>query len=62
MTTLQNNGWEQIKLGRTTLDEVIRYAEGYGDENADEAEVESSSLEAGSTPPFTITPSVEQLD
>ncbi|MFP6854667.1 MAG: ATPase, T2SS/T4P/T4SS family, partial [Opitutales bacterium] len=34
MTTLQCNGWEQIKLGRTTFDEVMKYAEGFGEEDA----------------------------
>ncbi len=59
MTTLQNNGWEQIKLGRTTLDEVIRYAEGFGEEETNETETD---LAEGSTPPFSVTPSAEQID
>ena len=44
MSTLQANGWEQIKMGRTTFDEVMRYAEGFGDEE-DEEESDSSSDE-----------------
>ena len=28
MSTLQGNGWEQIKRGLTTIDEVVRYADG----------------------------------
>lgn len=32
MTTLQGSGWSQIKRGLTTLDEVIRYADGMVDE------------------------------
>ena len=38
MTTLQGSGWSQIKRGLTTLDEVIRYADGMVDE-AEEASV-----------------------
>lgn len=32
MSTLQGSGWEQIKRGLTTFDEVIRYADGFIDE------------------------------
>ena len=32
MSTLQGSGWEQIKRGFTTFDEVIRYADGFIDE------------------------------
>ena len=32
MSTLQGSGWEQIKRGYTTFDEVIRYADGFVDE------------------------------
>ena len=32
MSTLQHSGWEQIKRGLTTFDEVIRYADGFVDE------------------------------
>ena len=32
MSTLQGSGWEQIKRGLTTIDEVIRYADGMVDE------------------------------
>ncbi|MFA5258133.1 MAG: GspE/PulE family protein, partial [Opitutales bacterium] len=28
MSTLQQSGWEQVKRGRTTLDEVMRFADG----------------------------------
>jgi len=37
MSTLQGSGWEQIKRGLTTFDEVIRYADGYVDEEPDQA-------------------------
>jgi general secretion pathway protein E len=32
MGTLQQSGWEQVKRGRTTIDEVMHFA-GFGDEN-----------------------------
>ena len=32
MSTLQGSGWEQIKRGFTTFDEVIRYADGFIDD------------------------------
>jgi type II secretory ATPase GspE/PulE/Tfp pilus assembly ATPase PilB-like protein len=32
MSTLQGSGWQQIKRGLTTIDEVIRYADGSVDE------------------------------
>ena len=32
MSTLQGSGWQQIKRGLTTIDEVIRYADGVVDE------------------------------
>ncbi len=35
MSTLQGSGWEQIKRGLTTIDEVIRYADGMIDEDVD---------------------------
>ena len=28
MSTLQGSGWEQVKRGLTTIDEVVRYADG----------------------------------
>lgn len=34
MSTLQGSGWAQIKRGLTTLDEVIRYADGMVEEDA----------------------------
>ena len=34
MSTLQGSGWEQIKRGLTTLDEVIRYADGMVEEDS----------------------------
>ena len=43
MRSLQISGWEQIKRGLTTLDEVVRYAEGFVDEN--EASLELSPVE-----------------
>ena len=37
MSTLQGSGWNQIKRGLTTIEEVIRYADGFvGDENVEE--------------------------
>ncbi|MEC9123196.1 MAG: hypothetical protein VX969_03550, partial [Verrucomicrobiota bacterium] len=36
MSTLQGSGWEQIKRRLTTFDEVIRYADGYVDEESDQ--------------------------
>ena len=35
MSTLQGSGWQQIKRGLTTIDEVIRYSDGMIDETAD---------------------------
>ena len=32
MRSLQISGWEQVKRGLTTIDEVVRYAEGFVDE------------------------------
>ena len=34
MSTLQGSGWAQIKRGLTTLDEVIRYADGMVEEDS----------------------------
>jgi len=53
MTTLQNNGWQQIKMGRTTFDEVMRYAEGFGDE--EEALEETPEQQQGTSSPFAIS-------
>ena len=36
MSTLQGSGWQQIKRGLTTIDEVIRYADGMIDEGTDD--------------------------
>ncbi len=37
MSTLQGSGWNQIKRGLTTIEEVIRYADGFvGDETEEE--------------------------
>ena len=33
MSTLQGSGWEQIKRGLTTIDEVVRYADGMLEES-----------------------------
>jgi general secretion pathway protein E len=35
MRSLQLSGWEQIKRGLTTFDEVIRYSDGFGTVNCD---------------------------
>jgi len=50
MSTLQGNGWEQIKLGRTTFEEVMRYSEGYGEE------IEDTRVKAATptAPPFPV--------
>ena len=47
MRSLQLSGWEQVKRGLTTLDEVVRYAEGFGEENGNGHidELPSSSVE-----------------
>jgi type II secretory ATPase GspE/PulE/Tfp pilus assembly ATPase PilB-like protein len=34
MSTLQGSGWNQIKRGFTTIDEVIRYADGFVEDEA----------------------------
>ena len=34
MSTLQGSGWSQIKRGLTTIEEVIRYADGFAGENS----------------------------
>ena len=44
MSTLQHSGWEQVKRGLTTLDEVVRYAEGFGEENGNGPPEELPSL------------------
>jgi type II secretory ATPase GspE/PulE/Tfp pilus assembly ATPase PilB-like protein len=36
MRSLQLSGWEQIKRGLTTFDEVIRYSDGFGTDNGDD--------------------------
>jgi type II secretory ATPase GspE/PulE/Tfp pilus assembly ATPase PilB-like protein len=36
MRSLQLSGWEQIKRGLTTFDEVIRYSDGFGTNNGDD--------------------------
>jgi type II secretory ATPase GspE/PulE/Tfp pilus assembly ATPase PilB-like protein len=33
MRSLQLSGWEQIKRGLTTFEEVIRYSDGFGEDN-----------------------------
>ena len=43
MSTLQGSGWEQIKRGYTTFDEVIRYADGFGDEEPDQPFIDDAS-------------------
>jgi hypothetical protein len=37
MSTLQGSGWNQIKRGLTTIEEVIRYADGFVEENTMES-------------------------
>jgi len=36
MSTLQGSGWSQIKRGLTTIEEVIRYADGFVEEGTPE--------------------------
>ena len=43
MSTLQGSGWEQIKRGYTTFDEVIRYADGFVDEEPAQPFLDDSS-------------------
>ena len=35
MSTLQGSGWQQIKRGLTTIDEVIRYSDGAIEDETD---------------------------
>jgi type II secretory ATPase GspE/PulE/Tfp pilus assembly ATPase PilB-like protein len=35
MSTLQGSGWQQIKRGLTTIDEVIRYSDGAIEDSTD---------------------------
>jgi len=50
MSTLQGSGWEQIKRGFTTFDEVIRYADGFIDEQP------ATPFEGGETQSATEDP------
>jgi type II secretory ATPase GspE/PulE/Tfp pilus assembly ATPase PilB-like protein len=34
MSTLQGSGWRQIKRGLTTIEEVIRYSDGFVDDES----------------------------
>ena len=43
MSTLQGSGWEQIKRGYTTFDEVIRYADGFVDEEPPQPFIDDAS-------------------
>jgi general secretion pathway protein E len=43
MSTLQGSGWEQIKRGYTTFGEVIRYADGFVDEEPDQPFIDEAS-------------------
>ena len=51
MSTLQGSGWEQIKRGLTTFDEVIRYADGFVDEP------EETPFEEGNSQVEEVSPS-----
>jgi len=51
MSTLQGSGWEQIKRGLTTFDEVIRYADGFVDEP------EETPFEDGNSQVEEVSPS-----
>ena len=44
MRSLQHSGWEQIKRGLTTLDEVVRYAEGFSEESGNGRQEELPSV------------------
>ena len=37
MSTLQGSGWNQIKRGLTSIEEVIRYADGFVEESTTES-------------------------
>ena len=45
MRSLQLSGWEQIKRGLTTFDEVIRYSDGFGTNNGDDHSDEISTVQ-----------------
>ena len=45
MRSLQLSGWEQIKRGLTTFDEVIRYSDGFGTDNGDDHGDETLAVE-----------------
>ena len=44
MRSLQLSGWEQIKRGLTTFDEVLRYSDSFGEENGKGHHEESLSV------------------
>lgn len=44
MRSLQLSGWEQIKRGLTTFDEVLRYSDSFGEENGKGHHEETSSV------------------
>jgi general secretion pathway protein E len=50
MSTLQGSGWEQIKRGYTTFDEVIRYADGFVDEEPTQPFFDDSSHAGAENP------------
>ena len=50
MSTLQRSGWEQVTRGLTTLEEVVRYAEGFGEENGEEKEADAPESESAPLP------------
>jgi hypothetical protein len=44
MSTLQGSGWQQIKRGLTTIDEVIRYSDGMIEDGIDPLNTQGSSI------------------
>jgi type II secretory ATPase GspE/PulE/Tfp pilus assembly ATPase PilB-like protein len=44
MRSLQLSGWEQIKRGLTTFDEVLRYSDSFGEDNSNGHDEETSSI------------------
>jgi hypothetical protein len=44
MSTLQGSGWQQIKRGLTTIDEVIRYSDGAMEDSTDSLNTQEISI------------------
>jgi hypothetical protein len=44
MSTLQGSGWQQIKRGLTTIDEVIRYSDAAIDDGTNSLNTQERSI------------------